>query len=206
MTESRLTWFPRKWSDVVGGAYSKIYLPVAWRWKWSMVVYPLRLAPVRWLIKTFCKIHSLRTDYRWQDAPSFRSARKDVIAESERNLRLQLAVETGLRKGRCHSYAGSVNANPQFWKYTWRIFVTPTGGDDFVPKQWVWAMPELKHAEFRRRYHWLRDNRINFYISNRRHRREHPLWDPEAKVIQEEPMAVPAFDDDPDDIADDGRK
>lgn len=201
MTESRLTWLRRKWSDVVGGAYSKVYLSIAWHWKWSMAVHLFRLPPVRWLVKTFfCKVGPFR-DYHDR---RLRPSRKKAIAESARNLRLQLAVEP--REGLWRSYAKGVNANPQFWKYRWRIFIALPYKGHSVPKRWVWAMPELGHAEFLRRQRWLLGNRIEFYIDNRRYRREHPLWDPEAKVIKEEPIVAPAYDEDPDEIADDGHR
>ena len=99
-----------------------------------------------------------------------------------------------------------VNANPQFWKYRWKIFIAPPYHRERVLKQRVGDMPELGHAEFLRRQRWLLDNRIEFYIGNRRYRREHPLWDPEAKVIKEEPIVAPAYDEDPDEIADDGHR
>lgn len=61
-------------------------------------------------------------------------------------------------------------------------------------------MPEMAHAEFRRRAEWLEDQGIEFTFSNTCQRREHPLWD--SETVASERLA-PAFERDSDPVASD---
>ena len=123
--------------------------------------------------------------------------------ESEENLRLQLTADPKLRTGRVRSYARGVHPNPRLYKYSWQVFIAPPGGTIGNMKTWTWSMPILTHAEFRRQYEWLRENRIEFFISNRRVRRRHRIWDPDSWPDE---YLAPSFDEDTDETAIDGFK
>ena len=123
--------------------------------------------------------------------------------ESEENLRLQLTLDPELRTGTVWSFARGAHPNPRFYTYSWQVFVAPPGRTIGNMKLWTWSMPKLTHAEFRRQYDWLRENRIECYISNRRARRHHRTWDPDAWP---DGYLAPSFDEDTDEMAIDGYK
>lgn len=131
-----------------------------------------------------------------------RPTREQAIAESAKNLRLQLAIEDGSRSGWSRSYATGLHPNPRLWKYQWFVFVSPPNYDGQA-KRWTYAMPALTHAEFERRWAWLKENDIQVFFGNTRRRREHPIW--REDIVAAGGLA-PAFDDDPDAIASDGHR
>lgn len=130
--------------------------------------------------------------------------REEAAVESDRNLRLQLAIEPARRNGEIRSYAMGINGNPRFWTYRWRIFVLPPSPhSESWAKTCTHAMPLIGHAAFMKRLAWLRENGIDCRIVNSRQRREHDIWDPD--LIRGEVLAPP-YDEDPDEIADDGHR
>ena len=132
-----------------------------------------------------------------------RPGMKQAIAASERNLRLQLAVNPERRKGTVHSFASNPHPNVRMWKYRWRIFVSPPEGHIPNLKRWTVAMPLMSHADFDRTLAWMQEHRIECHIHNVRQRREHPVWN--AKVVAEEELAPP-YDEDPDEIGSHGHR
>ena len=130
-----------------------------------------------------------------------RPTTEEASSSSERNLKLQLATPRDLRRGRVRSFASGMNPNPRLWKYRWKIFVLHPDGSP--SKEHTFAMPEMTHAEFRKRVAWLQDQGIAFSVSNTRQRREHPLWN--AETVASECLA-PAYDKDCDPVANDGHR
>lgn len=137
------------------------------------------------------------------DLGSRRPTMEEAVATSERNLKQQLAIPRHLRRGYMRSFASGMNPNPRLWKYRWRIFVTRPDDPTAPSKEYTWEMPEMTHAEFKRRVEWLEARGIQFGYANSRQRREHPLWN--AETVASERLA-PAFEKDSDPIASDGHR
>ena len=127
---------------------------------------------------------------------------EEAVAESERNLGQQLAIDPAQRAPGVSSYALGVHPNPRLWKYRWQIFVLPARSSH-RDKTCTLAMPRIGTAAFLKRLAWFKENRIVIAVANTRQRREHDLWDPD--LIAGEVLA-PRYKEDPDEVADGGHK